>query len=155
MDPQQRMLLEVAYETFENAGISMERLSGSKTGVYVAAFNSDYERMLSRDPENAPPYRATGTGIAIQANRISYVFDLRGPSLSLDTGCSGTLVALHQACLAIRIGDIDQALVGGSNLMLDPELTGSLSSLRYAEDFNQEVIQTHIGDMLINGDSGY
>lgn len=136
IDPQQRLLLEVAYEAFENAGISIENLSGSNTGVYVAAFNSDYERMLSRDPENAPPYRATGTGIAIQANRISYVFNLAGPSLSLDTGCSGSLVALHQACNAIRSGEIDQALVGGSNLILDPELTGSLSSMRYAEKLN-------------------
>ena len=150
IDPQQRMLLEVAYEAFENAGIPIENLSGSNTGVYVAASNSDYDRMLSRDPENAPPYRATGTGIAIQANRISYTFNLTGPSLLLDTGCSGSLVALHLACHAIRSGEIDQALVGGANLILDPEWTGSLSSLRYAEKLNQVVVELNSEDMLIN-----
>lgn len=130
IDPQQRLLLETAYEAFENAGVPLERLAGSNTGVYVAGFNSDYERMLSRDPENVPSYRATGTGIAIMSNRISYAFDLKGPSLTLDTGCSGSLVALHQACHSIRSGEIDQALVGGTNLILDPELTNSLSMLK-------------------------
>ena len=130
IDPQQRLLLEIAYEAFENAGMPLEKLSGSNTGVYVAGFNSDYERMLSRDPENSPFYRGTGTGIAIMSNRVSYVFDLKGPSLTLDTGCSGSLVALHHACNSIRSGEIDQALVGGTNLILDPELTNSLSTLR-------------------------
>ena len=130
MDPQQRLLLEIAYEAFENAGIPLDKLQGSKTGVYIAGFNSDYERMLSRDPENAPSYRLTGTGIAIMSNRISYAFDLAGPSFTLDTGCSGSLVALHQACHGIRNGEIDQALVGGTNLILDPEMTSSLSSLK-------------------------
>ena len=130
IDPQQRLLLEVAYEAFENAGIPLQELSGSNTGVYIAGFNSDYERMLSRDPENAPFYRGTGTGIAIMSNRISYVFDLKGPSLTLDTGCSGSLVALHQACNSVRNGEVDQALVGGTNLILDPELTCSLSTLK-------------------------
>ena len=130
IDPQQRLLLEIAYEAFENAGIPLEKLSGSMTGVYIAGFNSDYERMQSRDPENAPFYRGTGTGMAIMSNRISYVFDLKGPSFTLDTGCSGSLVALHQACNSIRSGEIDQALVGGTNLILDPELTNSLSTLR-------------------------
>ena len=130
IDPQQRLLLEIAYEAFENAGTTIERLSGSKTGVYIAGFNGDYKRMFSRDPENAPSYRATGTGIAIMSNRISYAFDLKSPSLTLDTGCSGSLVALHQACYSIRSWEIDQALVGGTNLILDPELTNSLSSLK-------------------------
>lgn len=62
MDPQQRFLLEIAYESFENSGLTLEQLSGSNTGVYVASFNCDYERMLSRDPENSPSYRGTGTG---------------------------------------------------------------------------------------------
>lgn len=130
MDPQQRLLLEIAYEAFENAGVALEKLSGSNTGVYVAGFNSDYERMQSRDPENAPFYRATGTGLAIASNRVSYVFDLKGPSLTLDTGCSGSLIALHLACNSIRNGEIDQALVGGINIILDPEVTNSLSTLR-------------------------
>ena len=128
IDPQQRLLLEVAYESFENAGFSLEQLSGSNTGVYIAAFNSDYERMMSRDPENAPMYRVTGTGIALVSNRLSFTFNLKGPSLTLDTGCSGSLVALHQACQSLRSGEIDQALVGGANIILDPELTNSLSS---------------------------
>ena len=130
MDPQQRLLLEVAYESFENSGLTLERLSGSNTGVYMASFNCDYERMLSRDPENSPLYRGTGTGLALLSNRLSYFFDLKGPSVTLDTGCSGSLVALHMACQSLRSGEVDQALVGGTNLILDPELTTSISSLR-------------------------
>lgn len=78
----------------------------------------------------ATRYRFTGTGAALASNRISYFFNLRGPSITLDTACSGSLVAVHEACKAIRCGEIQQALVGGSNLILDPERISVMSSLQ-------------------------
>lgn len=95
MDPQQRLLLETTYEAFENAGIPIEKARGSQTAVYTATFTHDYDRNLYRDPLDIPKYHTTGTGDAIVANRVSYTFDFKGPSMSLDTGCSGSMVALR------------------------------------------------------------
>ncbi|KAI9645960.1 hypothetical protein NHQ30_005397 [Ciborinia camelliae] len=121
IDPQQRILLEVTYEAMENAGISIDSIKGSNTGVYVATFTHDYENMMYHDSLSIPKYGMTGTGTAIASNRISYVFDLKGPSMSLDTGCSGSLVALHQACLSLRYGETNSSFVGGTNLILSPD----------------------------------
>ncbi|KAL4782889.1 hypothetical protein BJX76DRAFT_358522 [Aspergillus varians] len=121
MDPQQRLMLEVAYQTFQNAGITMDSLWGSNTGVYVGQWTSDYHEIATRDVEKSPLYLVTGTGPAISSNRISYVFNLRGPSFTMDTGCSSSLVALHQAVLSLRNGETTQCFVGGVNLLLDPQ----------------------------------
>ncbi|KAL8722512.1 MAG: hypothetical protein Q9225_001028 [Loekoesia sp. 1 TL-2023] len=121
MDPQQRIQLEVAYEAVENAGILGTALQGSSTGVYVATFTHDYENMMYQDPITIPKYSMTGLGQAIVANRISYAFDLKGPSMTLDTACSGSLVALHQACQSLRLRETSMALVGGTNLILSPD----------------------------------
>ncbi|KAI1500661.1 polyketide synthase [Biscogniauxia marginata] len=121
MDPQQRILLEMSYEAFESAGWPRETYAGSKTAVYAAGFTMDYERNLYRDPLDLPVYYITGTEKAILANRISHNFDLHGPSVSLDTGCSGGLVALHQACQSLRDGESDAALVAAANLTLGPD----------------------------------
>ncbi|KAL4917431.1 hypothetical protein BDW62DRAFT_201863 [Aspergillus aurantiobrunneus] len=129
IDPQHRLMLEVAYEAFENAGIPAESLFGSNTGVYCAVANHDYERIQSRDPRLSPRYRFTGTGAAMASNRISYFFNLEGPSITLDTACSASLVAVHEACQALRSGETDQALVGGTNLILDPDWMSAMSSL--------------------------
>ena len=86
--------------------------------------------MLS-DPESLPTHHVTGTGKAMFANRISYYFDLKGPSVALDTGCSASLVALHQACESIRSGESKQAIVGGTNLIISPKTMISLGSLGY------------------------
>ncbi|KAJ5778489.1 hypothetical protein N7520_001735 [Penicillium odoratum] len=131
MDPQQRLMLEVAYETFENAGIPMEKLENSETGVYCALSYTDYDEILARDPELPASYRFTGTGASILANRISYFFDLHGPSLTIDTACSSTLVALHEACRAIHMGDVRQALIGGANLIMDPDKLIAQSSMQF------------------------
>lgn len=88
--------------------------------MYTALYNRDYEKMIYRDPDYFPFYFGTGNGEAMFSNRLSYYFDLRGPSFTLDTGCSGGLVALHNACKSIWTGDSRQSIVGGSNLMLDP-----------------------------------
>ncbi|KAL4928189.1 type I polyketide synthase [Aspergillus undulatus] len=121
MDPQQRLMLEVAYESFSNAGITMDSLWGSNTGVYVGQWTSDYHEIATRDVQKPPLYLVTGTGPAISSNRISYIFNLRGPSFTMDTGCSSSLVALHQAVLSLRNGETTQCFVGGVNLLLDPQ----------------------------------
>ena len=86
MDPQQRLLLETTFDAFENGGLRLEDLRGSQTGVYVAVFTQDYDRNIYKDPDDIPQYHVTGCGEAIISNRISYVFDLKGPSMTLDTG---------------------------------------------------------------------
>lgn len=129
MDPQQRMLLEMTYEAFESAGWPRERLAGSQTSVYVAMFTNDFDRNLYKDPLDLPTYYITGIEKAILSNRISHVFDLRGPSLTLDTACSGGLVALHQACESLRSGESSAAVVAAPNLMLGPDHYIGMSNL--------------------------
>ncbi|KAF2197579.1 putative polyketide synthase [Delitschia confertaspora ATCC 74209] len=120
MDPAQRKLLEVTFEAFENAGIPLENIKGTQTGVYLGNFNADHQAMQFRDPDHPLPYVTTGGGVTILSNRISYVFDLKGPSLTLDTACSSAMYALHMAVSAIRNHECEGAIVGGSNLILDP-----------------------------------
>ncbi|PYH68297.1 polyketide synthase [Aspergillus vadensis CBS 113365] len=120
MDPQQRKLLEVTYEALENAGVPLETVRGSNTGVYVGNFTNDYLNMQYKDPEYASRYTATGTGLAVLANRITHCFDLRGPSHVIDTACSSLLYALHSACLALDAGDCDAAVVAAANLIQSP-----------------------------------
>ena len=123
MDPQQRLLLEVAWEAIEDAGIAADRLAGSRTGVFVGISNSDYARLQTGLAAATDPYAATGNALSVAANRLSYHFDLRGPSWAVDTACSSSLVAVHHACGSLRRGESDLALCGGINLILSPELT--------------------------------
>jgi len=102
---------------------------GTKTAVYVGVFNKDYGDIVYRDPERVPLYYSTGNGQAILSNRVSYFFDLKGPSVTVDTACSGSLVALHLACQSIRTGEADQAIVGGTNLIFSPDVMISMSLL--------------------------
>lgn len=129
MDPQQRLVLEVAWEAMEDGGIIPEQLVGTKTGVYVGSFVHDYENIHSNDTEyhNYGVHSATGVSAAIIANRISYLFDLRGPSLVIDTACSSSLVAVHLACRDLWNQDTNLALAGGVNLMINPEMFMILS----------------------------
>ena len=130
VDPQQRIQLESAYEALENAGISLESVRGTNTAVYTAIFSRDYERMMYKDTSDMAKYHVTGVGDAILSNRISYAFDLRGPSMTLDTGCSGSMVAFHQACQGLRAKESDMALVGGVNLILSPDSMIPMSLLQ-------------------------
>ncbi|KAJ5429570.1 hybrid PKS-NRPS biosynthetic cluster [Penicillium cf. griseofulvum] len=129
MDPQQRLLLETAYEALDAAGYSLEAMSGSKTSVHVGVMNTDYSDIQLRDPEVLPTYNATGTAISIMSNRLSYFFNLKGPSVTLDTACSSSLVALHQAIQGLRAGDAISAIVAGANLIFDPSMYIAESSL--------------------------
>ena len=123
MDPQQRLLLEVAWEALEDAGIKPERAAGSQTGVFVGLGNNDFVRLL----RDAPARGATGIANSIAANRLSYVLDLKGPSLVIDTACSSSLVAVDLACESLRSRSSNLALAGGVNVILSPELTISFS----------------------------
>ncbi|TAQ84788.1 hypothetical protein B7494_g6896 [Chlorociboria aeruginascens] len=130
IDPQQRLLLETTVEALENAGMPLENLRGSDTGVYIAMFSRDYDRNLFKDPADLPKYHLTGVGEAIVANRISYLLDLRGPSMTLDTGCSGSMVALHLACQSLRTRESRVTVAGGSNLILSPDHMLTMSQLQ-------------------------
>ncbi|WP_434629658.1 beta-ketoacyl synthase N-terminal-like domain-containing protein [Chromobacterium sp. CV08] len=122
MDPQQRLLLMVTADALENAGVAPQSLAGSQTGVFVGICNLDYIRLCLADLDNVNTYSGTGGSQAIAANRLSYFFDLCGPSLAVDTACSSSLVAAHLACQSLRLGESDLAIVGGVNLILTPEL---------------------------------
>ncbi|OQE02697.1 hypothetical protein PENVUL_c039G09862 [Penicillium vulpinum] len=127
MDPAQRLVLEVAYEAFENGGVPMEFLSGTKTAVYSGCMTNDYELLSTRDLHDMPHNSATGNGRTMLANRISWFFDLRGPSVMMDTACSSSLTALHLATQALRNRECEMALVTGASLILDPNFTQRLS----------------------------
>ncbi|KAJ3942857.1 uncharacterized protein N0V96_007086 [Colletotrichum fioriniae] len=121
MDPQIRLLLESVFESVENAGVTLQQLTGSDTSVFVGSFSRDYHDSLLRDPDTLPRTTLTGNGVAMMSNRISHFFDLRGPSLTTDTGCSASLAALHLAVNSIRNGESRMAIVGASNLLLNPD----------------------------------
>jgi acyl transferase domain-containing protein/acyl carrier protein len=123
MDPQQRLLLEVAWEALQDAGQVAERLAGTQTGVFIGISNNDYGRIQLCDPDRIDGYAGTGNALSIAANRISYLFDFRGPSIAIDTACSSSLVAVHLACRSLSNGESDLALAGGVNLILSPAIT--------------------------------
>ncbi len=129
MDPQQRLLLEVAWEALEDAGIPQESLAGSRTGVFVGISSWDYAGRTQGDPERIDAYTGSGVAHSIAANRISYLLDLRGPSMAIDTACSSSLVAIHLACQSLRSGECSLALVGGVNLILKPDLAINFSKV--------------------------
>lgn len=120
MDPQQRLLLELAWETLENSGIQAASLRGSQCGVYIGISSVDYAYRLADDLAVIDSSVATGNTSSIAANRLSYFYDLRGPSMAIDTACSSSLVAFHQACRSILSGETSQALAGGVSLHLHP-----------------------------------
>jgi acyl transferase domain-containing protein/NADPH:quinone reductase-like Zn-dependent oxidoreductase len=118
MDPQQRKLLEVVYEAFESAGATLDRLAGSDTACFVATFTSDFQQMCFKEPSFRHNLAATGVDPGIISNRISHVFSLRGPSVVVNTACSSSVYAIHNACNALRNRECSAAVVGGSNLIL-------------------------------------
>lgn len=128
MDPQQRILLEMSYEALESAGIPRVSYQGSNTAVFAAMFSTDFDRVTYKDPLDLTPYSLVGSEEALMANRISYALNLRGPSMTLDTGCSGGLVALHQACQSLNEGESDAALVATANLTLSPDMHIGMSN---------------------------
>ncbi|KAK5996225.1 Highly reducing polyketide synthase gloL [Cladobotryum mycophilum] len=126
MDPQQRLLLEVVWECIENAGVTS--LQGTNTGVYVGSYGEDWNNVVHQDTQTSGIYRVLNTADFILSNRISYQFDLRGPSVTVRTACSAAMTGLHMACQALYNGDCPTAIVAGSSLILSPSMTQDMSA---------------------------
>jgi acyl transferase domain-containing protein/NADPH:quinone reductase-like Zn-dependent oxidoreductase/thioesterase domain-containing protein/NADP-dependent 3-hydroxy acid dehydrogenase YdfG/acyl carrier protein len=130
MDPQQRMLLEVAWEAMENAGCPADQLAGTATGVYVGVGGTDYKTVPIHSAdyfERIDAHVGTGNALSIASNRVSYALDLRGPSMSVDTACSSSSLAIHLAVESLRRGESSAALAGGVNAIITPETTIAFS----------------------------
>lgn len=128
MDPLQRWLLEITYEALENgifyplsdfrantdnvsAGITLPQINGSRTSVFIGSFLQEYETMLCRDTQLSMKYKSTGTAFSMLANRLSWFYDLKGPSVALDTACSSSMSAFHLSCQSIKAGDSDMVRI--------------------------------------------
>ncbi|WP_149551205.1 SDR family NAD(P)-dependent oxidoreductase [Streptomyces marokkonensis] len=129
MDPQQRIMLETAWQAVEDSGHRPAELRGSRTGVFIGATSRDYDWQLHRAGRHREGHVVSGNGHCLIANRISYQLDLRGPSEAVDTACSSSLTALHRAVRAVRHGECDAAIVGGVHLFLTADLFVALGQL--------------------------
>ncbi|MFW0153296.1 polyketide synthase Pks13 [Mycobacterium sp. smrl_JER01] len=123
IDPQQRMALELTWEALEHARIPASSLRGESVGVFIGSSVNDYMFMSVADPAVAHPYAITGNSSAVIANRVSYFYDFRGPSMAIDTACSSSLVAVHEGIKALRAGDADVVVAGGVNALITPLVT--------------------------------
>ncbi|KAE8406292.1 hypothetical protein BDV37DRAFT_292236 [Aspergillus pseudonomiae] len=129
MDPQQRLILETVYHAFENAGMTLDQASGSKTCVYAGSFGHDYSTMQVKDPIDLPKFSATGTGMTILSNRVSWFLNLTGPSATIDTACSSSLMAVDLACQSIWSGDSSMGVAIGSNVIIGLDTSLPLDNL--------------------------
>ncbi|MEY2832541.1 MAG: hypothetical protein RLZZ574_1799, partial [Cyanobacteriota bacterium] len=125
MDPQQRLFLEVAWEAIENAGLAPDKLAGSQTAVYVGIASINYDQLTFKgasDVSQISAYDGIGSTLSLTASRLSYLLDLKGPSMAIETACSSSLVAVHCACQSLQRGESNLCVVGGVNMTLSPEL---------------------------------
>lgn len=130
LDPQQRLVLEVSWEALESAAIAPDTLSNSATGVFLGICSNDYRQLIQKQgfaEEKHPLHKITGNSGSIAAGRLSYSLGLKGPSIAVDTACSSSLVAVHLACQSLRSQECSLAIVGGANLILDPDTTIAFS----------------------------
>lgn len=125
------MLAEVAFEALENAGLPLSTMAGTRTGVFVASMTDEYREIILRDPETVPAYSVNGAGAPAASNRISWLFDLKGPSMTVNTACSSSLVCVHLACQSLLSGECDTAIVGAQNLLLNPDMFLHLSNQQF------------------------
>ncbi|UKZ80175.1 Type I Iterative PKS [Trichoderma virens FT-333] len=148
MDPQQRQLLEVVYECIENAGVPIENLSGAKIGCYVGSYAVDYADMQARNPEDRVPDTVIGIGRAMLSNRISHAFNFKGPSMTIDTACSGSLVGLDVAARYLHTGEADGVICAGANIYLNPEHSIDVGAMKAAGTLTG---QCHTFDVKADG----
>ena len=134
LDPQQRLFMEVAWEALQDAGIVVEHIRGGRTGVFVGLNTTDYQQLVTRDPENIDLYYGTGNSFSGAAGRLSYFLGVRGPSIAVDTACSSSLTAVHLACQSLASAESDIAVAGGANVMATPTVYLSMSSGALAAD---------------------
>ena len=120
MDPQQRIVAELAWEALERAGIRPDSMSETRTGVHLGAMGSDYDLARRSEVSVLDGYQGTGNACSVLSGRVSYRFGIWGPAITVDTACSSSLVALHLAMAALRSGDCDMALAGGVSVMSTP-----------------------------------
>ncbi|MFF2851895.1 type I polyketide synthase [Streptomyces sp. NPDC058001] len=172
IDPQQRLLMEVACEAMVDSGRARPDWRGTRTGVFVGLLANDYHLMHARSlgPQGAGPHYITGMEFSFAAGRLAYTFDLRGPAVGLNSACSSSLYAVHQACQSLRVGDIDTAIAGGVSLLLSPEISvfmsriGAISPSGRCRPFDAEadgivrgegcgvVVLKRLADALADGD---
>jgi len=152
MDPQQRLLLETVYEGLESAGLAMEQLRGSQTGVFVGNMSVDYTEVLLQDMDSCPTYFAPGTARSILSNRISYFFDWHGPSVTIDTACSSSLIAVHQAVQSLRAGEVPVAIAAGANLLISPNQYIAESKLKMLSPNGRSRMWDEAADGYARGD---
>ncbi|OJJ07905.1 hypothetical protein ASPVEDRAFT_89138 [Aspergillus versicolor CBS 583.65] len=125
LDPQQMQLLEVAWECMENAG--QTKWQGKKIGCYVGVFGEDWHELTAKEPQHVSRVHAFANGGYTLSNRVSYEFDLKGPSVTIQTACSSSLTALHEACQALYTGSCESAIVAGTNMLLTPSMSVTMS----------------------------
>jgi acyl transferase domain-containing protein len=154
LDPLQRMILEVVYEAFENAGIATDNLKGSKTGVYIALGNSDYiqARLRNGNLETIDLYDATGIPFGTAGGRVSFLYDFKGPSYNVDAACASAILAIHLAKQDLQNNEIDLAVVSSANLLLTPEIFIGLSRLGSLTATNQCKAFSDDADGYIRGE---
>ncbi len=126
LDPRQRMLLETSWQALEDAGMDSDRLRGSRTGIYVGLASSEY-RDLMKSGDRGVSYLGTATSMTV--GRVAYHLGLEGPAVPVELNCASSLIAAHQAVMALRYGEVDQALVGGVNTLLSPAVTREMAEL--------------------------
>lgn len=137
LDPKQRIAMEVTYEALENANISLQDISGTQTTCYIGSAVSDYRDSVIRDFMQNPKYHLLGTGEEMISNRISHFLNIHGPSATVATACSSSLMATHMAVQSIKSGEADMAITGGVGLMLTPDFTTHLANLSFLNPAGQ------------------
>lgn len=137
LDPKQRIAMEVTYEALENANLSLQDISGTQTTCYIGSAVSDYRDAVIRDFMQNPKYHLLGTGEEMISNRISHFLNIHGPSATVATACSSSLMATHMAVQSIKSGEADMAITGGVGLMLTPDFTTHLANLSFLNPAGQ------------------
>src|SRR3569833_3208384 len=131
MDPMQRILLVVVFVASVFVGFLFATFAGSNFCCFVGCFTSDFDQLAKRDVALLPKYHSIGTGQSILSNRVSFCFDLKGPSVTIDTACSSSLVAVHLACQSLRTGESTAAIVGATNAILSPDIQVGMTNLHF------------------------
>lgn len=137
VDPHQRLMLEVTYEAFEDAGLKLEDIWGTRTGVYAGMWSSDFEHILTNSKDDIDVYSTTGSGRYAAAGRLAYYFNLQGPTFTIDTACSTSLVAIHLASQSLHLQECDLAVCSAANLILDPFISIGYSRSKLLSDYGK------------------
>ncbi|MDJ0600766.1 MAG: polyketide synthase [Crocosphaera sp.] len=156
LDPQQRLLMEMSWEALENAGQPLEKIQGSKTGVFIGMTSDDYAHgsINPYQTEQINVYRSLGSLRCMSAGRLAYFYNFQGPAIQLDTACSSSLVSVHQACQSLRLRECNLAVAGGINLMISPETTIGLCKMRALTTDNRCKTFDAQADGYVRGEGG-